>query len=96
MRLFRASSVLYKQFRKIHSTFLKYVELKTHTQTISYEDLRLQNYLRSLKEQYSDSNVKTSLYDFSSLKNIVELAQEIDVINAELEDLNSFILGKFS
>lgn len=94
MRLFRLSTFLHKQIRKFHFTFLKNAEIKTQFQHISYEDFRLQSYLKSLTDQYLNNKSSISnLYDHQSLENIVSLAKEIELLSTESKELCAFIAG---
>lgn len=96
MRLFRFSTLLYKQFRKFHLTFLKNAEIKAQFQNISFEDSRVQSYLKSLTDQYFNSNFSVNnFYNRESMENIVSLAKEIELLNTESKELCAFISGDF-
>lgn len=96
MRLFRLSTFLHKQFRKFHFTFLKNAEIKTQFQHVSFEDFRLQSYLKSLTDQYlNNKSSVNNFYDHESLENIVSLAKEIELLNTESKELCAFISGDF-
>lgn len=88
---------LNKQFKRLCPVIFRSIQRKNSVYySISYDDSRLQMYLKSLKDQYSNLHPgEKILYSNEALKNIISQVRDIESLNAESTELTEFILGTF-
>lgn len=93
-KLFYNCGPQFLQFKNIQTSIYKRAEIRNYLESLSFDDSRLQNYLKSLRNDFinfrKDENIP---YNYEYLKNISCLLKDIEAMKAEVKELDNFVTG---